>query len=229
MPSSQAHQSSQPWAPKCDRRSKATLSSPIQPSTGLPFSKPDPSAVPPSLIVHGSIPPVSYVEPGWSTRAVGMAYETSAMSSDINLTITTPWKMLKRPAMSSWQRLSGRGLAIDSWLVRVKQPIDPTLTDRIERAGNPDGPLAGEVLVFTGALELPRRLAADLAASVGCEVDAGVTKHTTILVVGDQDIQRLHGHVKSSKHRKAEDLISRGQPIRILRETDFRALTGAVA
>jgi DNA polymerase-3 subunit epsilon len=121
------------------------------------------------------------------------------------------------------------GLAIDSWLVRVKQPIDPTLTDRIERAGNPDGPLAGEVLVFTGALDLPRRLAADLAASVGCEVDAGVTKHTTILVVGDQDIQRLHGHEKSSKHRKAEDLIRRGQPIRILRETDFRALTSAGA
>ena len=127
------------------------------------------------------------------------------------------------------EAIARTGLAIDSWLVRVKQPIDPTLTDRIERAGNPDGLLAGEVMVFTGALTLPRRMAVDLAAGVGCEVDAGFTKHTTILVVGDQDIQRLHGHEKSSKHRKAEALMSRGQPIRILRETDFRALTGTAA
>ena len=117
------------------------------------------------------------------------------------------------------------GLALEAWLVRVKQPINPTLTDRIERAGDPDGPLAGEVLVFTGALSLPRRMAADLAASAGCEVDASLTKHTTILVVGDQDVQRLNGHEKSAKHRKAEDLIRQGQPLRILRESDFRELT----
>jgi DNA polymerase-3 subunit epsilon len=121
------------------------------------------------------------------------------------------------------------GLGLEAWLVRVKQPITPSLTESIERAGNPDGPLAGEVMVFTGALSLPRRMVADLAASVGCEVDASVTKHTTILVVGDQDIQRLNGHEKSTKHRKAEDLIRQGQPIRILRETDFRALTETTA
>jgi DNA polymerase-3 subunit epsilon len=68
---------------------------------------------------------------------------------------------------------------------------------------------------------IPRREAADLAASVGCEVDGGVTKRTTLLVVGDQDVQRLAGHEKSSKHRKAEQLVQMGQPIRILRESDF--------
>jgi DNA polymerase-3 subunit epsilon len=78
--------------------------------------------------------------------------------------------------------------------------------------------------VFTGALETPRREAANMAARVGCRVDAGVTKHTTILVVGDQDVKKLTGHEKSSKHRKAEVLISSGQPIRILRETDFKQL-----
>jgi hypothetical protein len=34
----------------------------------------------------------------------------------------------------------------------------------------------------------------------------------------------LAGHEKSSKHRKAEQLIKMGQPIRILRETDFREI-----
>ena len=46
-----------------------------------------------------------------------------------------------------------------------------------------------------------------------------------MLVVGDQDIKKLAGHEKSSKHRKAEALILAGQSIRILRETDFKELT----
>jgi DNA polymerase-3 subunit epsilon len=63
-----------------------------------------------------------------------------------------------------------------------------------------------------------------LAAAVGCEVVQGVTKATTLLVVGDMDIKRLAGHEKSSKHRKAEELVAKGFPIRIIRETDFREL-----
>lgn len=92
------------------------------------------------------------------------------------------------------------------------------------QAGNPDGRLYGEVVVFTGALSLPRHDAAELASRAGCEVADGVTKHTTLLVVGDQDIQKLAGHEKSSKHRKAEALIAKGQPIRILAERDFAAI-----
>ncbi|GAB4576305.1 MAG: hypothetical protein Tsb008_19800 [Rhodothalassiaceae bacterium] len=119
------------------------------------------------------------------------------------------------------------GLDLDGWLSRVRQPINPSPSRAgaaIRRHGNPDGPLFGEVIVFTGALSIPRREAADLAASVGCEVDSGVTKKTTLLIVGDTDVQRLAGHSKSSKHRKAEELAAKGQPIRIIRETDFREL-----
>lgn len=92
------------------------------------------------------------------------------------------------------------------------------------RVGNRDGPLAGEVIVFTGALAMPRRQAADLAAGIGCDVVDNVNRHTTLLVVGDQDIRRLVGHDKSSKHRKAEELIGKGQPIRILGESDYLRL-----
>src|SRR5690554_1920582 len=123
------------------------------------------------------------------------------------------------------------GLDLDGWLTRVKQPIDPSSGSSgaaVQRDGNPEGSLQGEVIVFTGALAIPRREAADLAASVGCEVDSGVTKKTTLLVVGDMDVQRLAGHSKSSKHRKAEDLTAKGQPIRIIRETDFRELVSLV-
>lgn len=116
------------------------------------------------------------------------------------------------------------GTDIDSWLMRVRQPIDPTTGIAIRREGNPEGALHGEVLVFTGALEVPRREAADLAAAIGCQVASGVTKETTMLVVGDQDIKKLAGHKKSSKHRKAEELIKKGIPIRIIKESDFKEI-----
>lgn len=120
------------------------------------------------------------------------------------------------------------GLDLDGWLARIQQPIDPSSASSgaaIRRDGNPEGPLFGETIVFTGALTIPRREAADLAASLGCSVEPKVTKRTTLLVVGDTDVQRFAGHEKSSKHRKAEDLIVKGFPVRIIRETDFRELT----
>jgi DNA polymerase-3 subunit epsilon len=115
------------------------------------------------------------------------------------------------------------GLSPEQWLIRVKQPIDSSVHSNptFKRDGNPDGGLFGEVLVFTGALSIPRREAADAAAAAGCCVDDGVTKHTTMLVVGDQDLRRLADHEKSSKHLKAEQLIEKGQQIRILGESDF--------
>ncbi len=118
-------------------------------------------------------------------------------------------------------------LDLDSWLIRVRQPIDPSAASSgsaIQRDGNPEGPLYGEVMVFTGALDIPRREAADLAASLGCNVASGVSKKVTMLVVGDQDVTKLAGHDKSSKHRKAEELISKGAQIRIIRESDFKEL-----
>jgi len=95
------------------------------------------------------------------------------------------------------------------------------------REANPDGTLYGNVVVFTGALSIPRQEAAIAAAAAGCEVAASVTKHTTILVVGDQDIRRLAGANMSSKHRKAEELMRSGQSIRIVGESDFGELMNA--
>ena len=95
------------------------------------------------------------------------------------------------------------------------------------REGNPDGPLYGNTVVFTGALSIPRSEAANAAAAAGCEVGTGVTKHTTILVVGDQDIRKLAGADKSSKHQKAEMLMAKGQLIRIVGESDFGQLVNS--
>lgn len=115
------------------------------------------------------------------------------------------------------------GMDLDGWLDRVLRPIDPATdySGRVTREGNPDGSLKGEVIAFTGALEIPRREAADLAASVGCEVAQGVTRKTTLLVVGDTDVAQFPSHDKSSKHRRAEELMEQGVPIRIIGESDF--------
>ncbi|MBF0285080.1 MAG: 3'-5' exoribonuclease [Magnetococcales bacterium] len=120
------------------------------------------------------------------------------------------------------------GLDLEGVQRRVHQPINPKLGGAIKREGNPEGPLFGEVVAFTGALDIPRREAADLAEALGCNVELGVTKNTTLLVVGDIDVKRLMGHEKSAKHRKAEELAAKGYSIRIVRETDFRELTSLI-
>lgn len=129
------------------------------------------------------------------------------------------------------------GISPEQWLVRAGHRAgnqgDPCgQTHRewkaypapVRRDGNPRGGLFGEVVVFTGELSISRKEAAEAAARAGCRVEDGVTKHTTILVVGDQDAGRLAGHDKSTKERKAEYLISKGQNIRILGEGDFKRL-----
>ncbi len=115
-------------------------------------------------------------------------------------------------------------LDISDWLNRVKMPINSSFSTQelgVKRMGNPEGNLFGEVLVFTGELTMHRNEAANLAAQLGCDVGQGVTKKTTILVVGDQDISKLAGKNKSSKHIKAEKLITEGLNIRIIYESDF--------
>lgn len=121
------------------------------------------------------------------------------------------------------------GLNLEDWLARVNLPINPASGESIARTGNAEGPLFGNVAVFTGSLSIPRREAAELAAKSGCDVASSVTKRTTLLIVGDQDISKLAGKAKSSKHLKAEELIAQGCGIRILRESDFQSIVVAQA
>lgn len=119
------------------------------------------------------------------------------------------------------------GISLDQWLSLVAQPIKTKTEDyepHVARSGNPDGPLNGEVIAFTGKLSIERDRAARLAAMAGCKVADNVSKKTSILVVGDQDIRVLIGHDKSTKQRKAEALIADGAQLRIMGESDFQLL-----
>lgn len=125
--------------------------------------------------------------------------------------------------------IAATGLSIDQWLVRVEQSIIDTSRESLRRSGHDEGVLSGESICFTGQLVMPRRQAADRAQTLGAAVEPGVTKHTTLLVVGDQDITKLGGKTKSSKHLKAEGLIAKGQRLRILSERDFLAFRSSEA
>lgn len=126
---------------------------------------------------------------------------------------------------------------IEGWLRRVEHPIFPSqkrgryhrrssssAAQSVKRVGNVDGVLYGETIVFTGALEIPRQKAADIAADAGCNVADSVSKRVTMLVVGTQNKSSLKGYEKSSKHRKVEELIEIGFEIQILSESDFSEL-----
>lgn len=120
---------------------------------------------------------------------------------------------------------------IDAWRNRVNLPINlyatrNKISTKIKLEGNPEGPLFGENMVFTGKLCITRAEAGKIAAQLGCNVDDSLTQKTTILVLGAQDDYRLAGHSKSSKHRKAEKLIEKGCNIQFLTEADFLALCG---
>lgn len=118
-------------------------------------------------------------------------------------------------------------MSLEEWIPRVGKPINiySNGSTTIKLDGNPEGLLYGENIVFTGALVVPRSEAGKIAAELGCNVTDSVTKKTTMLVVGIQDNTKLAGYSKSSKHRKAEVLITKGENIRILSEKDFSAIT----
>jgi DNA polymerase-3 subunit epsilon len=126
------------------------------------------------------------------------------------------------------QAMTVTGIALENWVEHQQVRIQPDYSQRAERRppGNV-GPLMGETMVFTGNLEISRSEAADRAHACGCAVGSSVTKQTTILVVGDQDLSKLAGKDKSSKHIKAEKLIAEGQHLRILAESDFIAITAS--
>jgi len=125
------------------------------------------------------------------------------------------------------EAIKASNLNVSDWKVKASKPINiesSSSKSDTNRNGNPQGLLYGEVIVFTGALIISRQEAANIAINIGCQVASNVTKKTTLLVVGDQDLSKLSGKQKSSKHIKAEKLISKGQNIRILQESDFQEL-----
>ena len=84
------------------------------------------------------------------------------------------------------------------------------------------GPVFGKVFVFTGTLELMlRKDAAQMVVNAGGQCGDNVTKKTNYLVLGNNDYCSTIKDGKSTKQKKAEDLISKGADLEILSEDAF--------
>lgn len=82
-----------------------------------------------------------------------------------------------------------------------------------------------KTVVFTGELEYyPRKEAAQMVINLGAIVRSSLVKSTDILVVGDYSKVRCLNGKKSSKHKKAEDLVLQGKCIEIMDEQFFYEL-----
>ncbi len=102
------------------------------------------------------------------------------------------------------QAITDTGIQLGEWLHRVEKSITrDKYSERIRLEGKLDGPLAGEVCVFTGQLVISRTEAAKIANDAGAAVEPGVNKKTTLVIVGDQELDRLAGKAKSAKHLRA--------------------------
>lgn len=118
-------------------------------------------------------------------------------------------------------------IAPGNWFGSYLRPLAATPPPANPEA-DPQSPLYGETVVFTGELAMVRRQAWHLVADMGGIPEANVTKRTTMLVCGYQDIYKLAGgQTESSKLRRAKELRSEGRPIEILGERDFFRLLHA--
>ncbi len=88
---------------------------------------------------------------------------------------------------------------------------------------DPAHPLFGEVVCFSGDLDsYTRSEAQTLVASFGAVVSGGVTKKTTLVVMGGFDPATLRpGTTLSGKVQRAKDLAASGQSIEIVNEQTF--------
>lgn len=88
---------------------------------------------------------------------------------------------------------------------------------------DPDGPMAGEVVCFTGKISWSRSDAQELVVRHGGTFNSGnPTKKTTLLVTGDYDERSLRpGMTFGSKLARAFALVQQGQKLEILTEKDF--------
>lgn len=129
-----------------------------------------------------------------------------------------------------WEAIKESGNTLEVWESMMEKPITPRTYSgnsvSLKMDGNPEGPLYGESVVFTGTLSKPRSEMAKIASQAGCQVQDGINKETSILIVGFQTEYRLAGYDKSSKQRAAEKLIEKGSNIKIVSEEDFMWMAG---
>lgn len=101
------------------------------------------------------------------------------------------------------------------------------LSDFSPSSNNVDSshPLFGKNCVVTGEFEsFGRKTLIQKLIDLGAVVKSGVNSKTNFLIVGQQDLKIVGSDGMSSKEKKANELISKGQNIKILHENELLEL-----
>lgn len=90
---------------------------------------------------------------------------------------------------------------------------------------DPEHVFFGKNVVFTGTLQsMVRRDAIQKVVDCGGACSSSVLAKTNYLIMGEQDFWKLRGKKKSSKIRKAEQLVSDGANLELIPESEFLQL-----
>ena len=118
----------------------------------------------------------------------------------------------------------------DSFRAAFAKKRYPTSVSEIhgdDTKNNPDCPLYQRHCVITGKLErFTRADALQLIADLGGIIENGVTKKTNYLILGNNDYCSSIKDGKSSKQKKAEACILKGQDLEIIPEAVFYDIIG---
>ena len=111
------------------------------------------------------------------------------------------------------------------WTGCVGKPLRDLYRSDVPPAANenadPEHPLFGREIVFTGALSTVRREAWAMVAGFGAIPAASVTKRTDYLVIGDGFSGQTPEEFHTGKAAKATQLRAKGVPIEVLTEGDL--------
>ena len=111
------------------------------------------------------------------------------------------------------------GVKIVEWVKPERKRQGHPSWKKVEAIGVDDGPLSGSVFVLTNNFSVDKSELAEKLAAKGADVQPKVTGKTTHLVVGMRD--KKYGDTISTNHRKALELINKGNDIAILSEKDL--------
>lgn len=98
-------------------------------------------------------------------------------------------------------------------------PVPPETNSDADRSN----PFYGEVVVFTGGLAVPRPEAWQRVADLGAIAQKGVTKHTTMLVIGGGFTGHNPDDFATGKALAAAQRRDKGHQIEVLNEDEFGA------
>lgn len=104
----------------------------------------------------------------------------------------------------------------DNWHIDVKSIVPQT------NEFDTSNEFYNKCVVFTGTLQsMVRKEAMQKVVNVGGKCSDRITKDTNYLIMGVQDYSKFADGQKSSKLKKAEQLVSKGQELEIITEDDF--------